>query len=51
MQAIKANTKQIQANYAESPWQYNQEVKQNRKASKELRSVRKGRKTMWQFAE
>lgn len=32
-------------------WQYDQEVKQARKADRILRSARKGRKNMWQSGE
>lgn len=32
-------------------WQYEQEVKQARKADRILRSARKGRKNMWQNGE
>ena len=51
MQTLKHSTKQAQANYDSSPWLYSQEVKQTRKASKELRSVRKGKKNFWQATE
>lgn len=32
-------------------WQYEQEVKQARKANQTLRSARKGKKNFWQAAE
>ena len=51
MQTLKHSTRQAQANYDSSPWLYSQEVKQTRKASKEMRSVRKGKKNFWQATE
>ncbi|UZS00845.1 hypothetical protein [Pseudomonas phage vB_PsaM_M1] len=50
MQNIKPN--KMQANAQSIPaWQYEQEVKQARKADRMLRSARKGRKNIWQSGE
>lgn len=52
MQAIKQHKMQsnVQANSIPE-WQYDQEVKQARKASKGLRMQRKTRKGFWQSGE
>jgi hypothetical protein len=47
-QTTKAN--KMQSN-AIPGWQYEQEVKQARKANQALRSARKGKKNFWQAAE
>ena len=48
MQTTKANKMQATSIPA---WQYEQEVKQARKANQALRSARKGKKNFWQAAE
>ena len=45
MQTTKANKMQTTSM---AVWQYEQEVKQARKANQALRSARKGRKNIWQ---
>ena len=52
MQAIKQHKMQSNVQTTSIPeWQYEQEVKQARKASKGLRMQRKTRKGFWQSGE
>jgi hypothetical protein len=48
MKVSKYTTKQLDNT---SPWLYAQEVKQERKQSRELRNVRRGKKNIWQSAD
>ena len=48
---MQANKQHKMQSNAIPAWQYDQEVKQARKANQALRCARKGKKNFWQAAE